>query len=264
MLSISSWALASGARSPRPAAGSPEPRDWSKRQATASRPAICSFRWPSAPSTSGDPDEALAALRTSRRHRRAGSRNRELSALSRLGQGQCLIGIGETERGVALLDEAMVAVTAGEAIADRSRGSCTAPSIEAFQRDLRPPPRAGVDGGTDALVRCRSPTSSRSAAAASSTARSSCSSTAQWRRGDRRGRAVLRTGCRGHRPSPRSGRRSTSRPSCTACAGTTRRRRRPIARPASGVVARNPGWRCFALPRDDADGGRGDDPAGPR
>jgi DNA-binding NarL/FixJ family response regulator len=38
----------------------------------------------------------------------------ELTALARIGQGRCLIYMGEVERGVALLDEAMVAVGAGE------------------------------------------------------------------------------------------------------------------------------------------------------
>ena len=38
----------------------------------------------------------------------------DLATLSRLGQGQALIGGGDTASGVAMFDEAMVAVTAGE------------------------------------------------------------------------------------------------------------------------------------------------------
>lgn len=38
----------------------------------------------------------------------------DLVALSRLGQGQALVAMGETHRGVAMLDEAMVAVITGE------------------------------------------------------------------------------------------------------------------------------------------------------
>src|SRR4029079_11915761 len=38
----------------------------------------------------------------------------ELATFGRLGRGQSLIAVGETRRGVALLDEAMTAVIAGE------------------------------------------------------------------------------------------------------------------------------------------------------
>ncbi|MGH2370760.1 MAG: DNA-binding response regulator, partial [Chloroflexota bacterium] len=41
-------------------------------------------------------------------------RDVELTTLARIGQGRCLIYLGEIATGVALLDEAMVAVTAGE------------------------------------------------------------------------------------------------------------------------------------------------------
>ncbi len=79
----------------------------------------------------GNPAEALAAFEQAGViAERFG--NRELSALSRLGQGQCLIGIGETERGVALIDEAMVAVTAGE-LSPLNMGIVYCASIEAFQ-----------------------------------------------------------------------------------------------------------------------------------
>jgi DNA-binding CsgD family transcriptional regulator/tetratricopeptide (TPR) repeat protein len=41
-------------------------------------------------------------------------RDPEISALARIGEGRCLVYLGEVAKGVALLDEAMVAVGAGE------------------------------------------------------------------------------------------------------------------------------------------------------
>jgi DNA-binding CsgD family transcriptional regulator len=56
----------------------------------------------------------------------------DLATLGRLGQGQCLIALGEVERGVALLDEAMIAVTAGEVLPIHA-GIVYCAAIEAFQ-----------------------------------------------------------------------------------------------------------------------------------
>ncbi|MBC3194809.1 DNA-binding response regulator [Pseudonocardia sp. C8] len=62
---------------------------------------------------SGDPARAYAVLRDA-----AAIADRfgdpDLVALSRLGRGQALVAMGEVRRGVALLDEAMLAVTTGD------------------------------------------------------------------------------------------------------------------------------------------------------
>ena len=65
-------------------------------------------------------------------------RDRDLTTLSRLGRGQCLVGMGEADRGIAFMDEAMVAVSAGE-VSPMVVGIVYCAAIEAFQAlfDLR-------------------------------------------------------------------------------------------------------------------------------
>ncbi len=56
----------------------------------------------------------------------------DLRALSFLGRGETLVALGEVERGIAYLDEAMVAVTTGE-VSPLNVGIVYCGSIEAFQ-----------------------------------------------------------------------------------------------------------------------------------
>ena len=62
----------------------------------------------------GDPE---AAMRTNERAAEIGMRlsDPDLVVLSRIGVGECLIALGEVERGIGLMDEVMVGVTSGEA-----------------------------------------------------------------------------------------------------------------------------------------------------
>jgi DNA-binding CsgD family transcriptional regulator len=73
----------------------------------------------------------------------------DLTTLSRLGRGQCLVGMGQADRGVAFMDEAMVAVSAGE-VSPMVVGIVYCAAIEAFQAlfDLR-----RAQEWTDALTR---------------------------------------------------------------------------------------------------------------
>jgi DNA-binding NarL/FixJ family response regulator len=75
----------------------------------------------------------------------------DLATMSRLGRGRSLIAIGEIDRGVAFLDDAMLAVTSGE-VGPVVTGIVYCASIEAFHEiyDLR-----RAQGWTEALTRWR-------------------------------------------------------------------------------------------------------------
>ncbi len=84
-----------------------------------------------------DPAAALAAFQRAADYaERFG--DADLMAMSRLGRGRSLIGLGETERGVAFLDDAMVAVMSDD-LSPTVTGIVYCASIEAFAEifDLR-------------------------------------------------------------------------------------------------------------------------------
>ena len=101
-----------------------------------------------------DGGDAASAYTTFSQATEIGSRfgERDLEAMGQLGQGQALIALGEESEGVAMLDEAMVAVTVGEVFAD-----CRRDHLLRGHRDvpghLRSAPGSGVDSRPGPLVR---------------------------------------------------------------------------------------------------------------
>ena len=202
--------------------------------------------------------------RSSNRRRRSpsDSTKSDLATMSRLGRGQSLIALGEVARGVAYLDDAMLAVTSGEA-GPVVTGIVYCASIEAFHRiyDLR-----RAQGWTEALTRWRSRasrTSSRSAAAASSIARSSCGSTGTGRRRRRRS-GWPRQRCSVRRRSRPPARRSTSRPSWHRLGGELDAAETAYRQAAGWGRRPEPGLALLRLAQGRAPGRAGDAEAGDR
>ena len=143
----SGWSTCSAARWPRQAAGSPAAArlveesgyDGVERGYLLIPQALQSLM-------AGRPGRRLRDVRAGRRHRRAVRRRGPRERSGRLGRGQSLIAHGRDRRGVALLDEAMAAVIAGEVspIVVRHRLLRGHRGVPAH---VRPAPRAGVDGG---------------------------------------------------------------------------------------------------------------------
>ncbi len=182
---------------------------------------------------SGDPGDAFELFeRVAALAERFG--DPDLATFGRLGRGQCLVALGEAQRGVAFLDEAMLAVATGE-VSPITVGTVYCAAIEAFGElfDLR---RAQEwTAALSALVRCPARPRAVSRQVPGVPDRDHASSTASGSMPTGR-RSARMPGCRDRRSSRPSARRTTGAPSSIDCAVTGPRPRRTIARPAAGAA----------------------------
>ena len=181
-------------------------------------------------------------------------------AVGRLGCGQALVMTGEVADGLAMLDEAMVAVTAGE-VSPVATGLIYCAVIETCQESVRPAPRPGVDACARQLV--RRPTRSRAVPRAMP--RPPRRADALPRRVDRRPRRSANRPPRdsASRSIRRSAPPSTSRPSCTGCAAMIGPPSDLYRRASDAGHGAQPGLALLRLRQGRADVGRCGDRACP-
>ncbi len=226
--------------SPARPGSSTRPVSTASSAATCSSPRRCWRCRPATRTTAFGLFERVAALAE-----RFG--DRDLATFGRLGRGQSLIAMGEAARGVAFLDEAMLAVTPARCRRSRS-GSSTAPSS-----------RRAASCSTCAVRRSGPRRSARWCDAQPDLVpfRGKClvyraeimGFHGQWQRCRPRGAARARLAVAA---AARAGRRrgaSTSWPSSIDCAARSPRPRQAIARPAAGAGCPSPVLRCSGSPR---------------
>ena len=244
-------AALSGSASPSPVAGrsaaraagsaAPSGCSTSRGTTTVSSAATCCCR------SSSSRRRAATSRRPPRppaRPRRSAERfgDPDLFALAAHEQGHILIRLGRIKEGLRLLDETMVAVTAGE-LSPIVSGIVYCGVILACQDAHEVASRAGVDRRASRAGASASPTWSPSPAAASCIAPRSCSSRAPGRRRWRRRGGPRSAACRG-RTRRQPARPVTGRARSTACSAISARPRRPTGRRAGAGGSRSRAWPC--------------------
>ena len=176
----------------------------------------------------------------------------DLLALARPRAGPRADQAGAVEEGLALLDEAMVAVTTGE-LSPIVTGLVYCSVIDCCQQRLRARPRAGVDRGADALVRRSSPTWSRFTrplprAPRGDHAAAAARGRTRWRR-----RGGPESASRRRRTRGAPARRPTGRARSTGCGASFAAAEEAYRDASRAAGSRSRAWRCCAWRRGRRD-----------